>query len=232
MQTFQFFNTISSSLESEGLLREQLRNSVKGFERSVRSVAALLNTMHGDATQETVMSICAAAKQELAKVRGCIETLSELVPAEQYYKYNQLWTFTLQQSVFIAALITYLCEERLIRLDEVSDYLGIPVSISANPPLEFHIGLEDFLHGVLSLAGELSRLAVNSVTFGEFQRPLKISKFVTDVYSGFQLLNLKNDSLRKRYDSMKVHSSDEKTNCPSTTSRRLRRSFMTCVFEA
>ena len=48
-----------------------------------------------------------------------------------------------------------------------------------------------------------SRLAINSVTAGKFDEPLKISKFVGDLYSSFQLLNLKNDSLRKRFDGVK-----------------------------
>jgi len=44
---------------------------------------------------------------------------------------------------------------------------------------------------------------VNSVTAGNYEMPIKISKFVNDLYSGFRLLNLKNDNLRKRYDSIK-----------------------------
>ena len=38
---------------------------------------------------------------------------------------------------------------------------------------------------------------------GDFARPLQISKFVKDVHAGFQLLNLKNDVLRRRSDGMK-----------------------------
>jgi predicted translin family RNA/ssDNA-binding protein len=204
METFQFFGDINASLESESQLREQVRSMTKDLERQVRFVAAMLNSYHGNATKDTIRSVCEGAKLEFVKIRECIAGIAKAVPEEQYYRYNQLWNLALQQSVFLAALVTYLQQERLIRLEEIQEYLGIPVSISATPPLEFHIGLEDFLHGLLSLAGELSRLAVNSVTVGEYQRPTLISKFVTDLYSGFQLLNLKNDSLRKRYDSMKV----------------------------
>jgi hypothetical protein len=48
-----------------------------------------------------------------------------------------------------------------------------------------------------------SRLAVNSVTLGDYERPLQISNFIKDLFSGFQLLNLKNDILRKRSDGVK-----------------------------
>lgn len=48
-----------------------------------------------------------------------------------------------------------------------------------------------------------SRLAVNSVTLGDYTRPVQIGNFIKDLFAGFQLLNLKNDVLRKRSDSMK-----------------------------
>lgn len=48
-----------------------------------------------------------------------------------------------------------------------------------------------------------SRLAVNSVTAGDYSRPLRISAFINELDAGFRLLNLKNDSLRKRYDGLK-----------------------------
>ena len=48
-----------------------------------------------------------------------------------------------------------------------------------------------------------ARLAVNSVTMGDYERPLVISRFVKGLSNAFQLLNLKNDLLRKRFDTIK-----------------------------
>jgi len=48
-----------------------------------------------------------------------------------------------------------------------------------------------------------ARLARNSVTLGDYRRPLLISQFIKDVHAGFQILNLKNDILRKRSDGIK-----------------------------
>ncbi|KAL6084877.1 hypothetical protein STEG23_038017 [Scotinomys teguina] len=67
----------------------------------------------------------------------------------------------------------------------------------------FHLDVEDYLSGVLILASELSRLSVNSVTAGDYSRPLHISTFINELDSGFRLLNLKNNSLRKCYDGLK-----------------------------
>lgn len=44
---------------------------------------------------------------------------------------------------------------------------------------------------------------MNSVTLGDYERPLRIANFIKDLFSGFQLLNLKNDILRKRSDGIK-----------------------------
>lgn len=41
------------------------------------------------------------------------------------------------------------------------------------------------------------------MTYGDYDRPLQISKFVAELNAGFRLLNLKNDSLRKRFDALK-----------------------------
>lgn len=37
----------------------------------------------------------------------------------------------------------------------------------------------------------------------DYVRPMKIAKFVAELDSGFRLLNLKNDGLRKRFDGLK-----------------------------
>ena len=87
----------------------------------------------------------------------------------------------------------------------------------------FHLTIEEYLLALVSLVEELvcwascschctrlteltslqSRLAVNSVTLGDCNRPLEISRFISDIHAGFQLLNLKNDILRKRSDGIK-----------------------------
>ncbi len=68
---------------------------------------------------------------------------------------------------------------------------------------EFHITIEDYLLALTSTIEELARLAPNAVTLGDYARPLRISRFIKDVHAGFQLLNLKNDALRRRSDGLK-----------------------------
>ena len=67
----------------------------------------------------------------------------------------------------------------------------------------FHITIEDYLLALCGTIEELARLAPNAVTLGDYARPLQISRFVKDIHAGFQLLNLKNDALRRRSDGIK-----------------------------
>jgi hypothetical protein len=48
-----------------------------------------------------------------------------------------------------------------------------------------------------------ARLCLNSVIVGDYQLPTQIARFVSELYAGYRLLNLKNDFLRKRMDSIK-----------------------------
>lgn len=67
----------------------------------------------------------------------------------------------------------------------------------------FHLTVEEYLLALTDLTQDLSRLATNAVTHGDFALPLTIAAFVKDLFAGFQLLNLKNDILRKRADAVK-----------------------------
>lgn len=48
-----------------------------------------------------------------------------------------------------------------------------------------------------------ARFSVNSVTEGDYSRPVEIHAFLTQLDGGFRLLNLKNDGLRKKFDALK-----------------------------
>lgn len=79
--------------------------------------------------------------------------------------------------------------------------MNVPINVKDRDC--FHLTIEEYLLALISLVEELSRLARNSVTLGDYRRPLQISQFIKDVHAGFQILNLKNDSLRKRSDGIK-----------------------------
>ncbi|KAL8886304.1 MAG: hypothetical protein Q9215_005977 [Flavoplaca cf. flavocitrina] len=91
----------------------------------------------------------------------------------------------------------------LLTVNDVASYLNVPFNVKDRDV--FHITTEEYLLALTDLTEELARLAVNSVTLGDYQRPLQISKFVKDLHAGFQILNLKNDILRRKSDAIKYN---------------------------
>ncbi|KAI8603915.1 translin-like protein [Dissophora ornata] len=196
-----FFDAIQAAMEAEAAVKDNIRTAVRELDRSNRTITAVLNRVHSS-PKEQVPALCAQARIYFSEVQIHIREVAKIVPMNQYYKYNGLWSTPMQQACYLATLTTYLEHERLITIEELEGFFPVKVDLDNNMT-EFRISIEEFLHGVVSLTNELSRLAVNAVTAGDFARPVRIGKFLKELYSGFQLLNLKNDLLRKRFDGIK-----------------------------
>lgn len=138
------------------------------------------------------------ARKSFEKCRVFYQQLSEVVQG-QYYRFFDHWNWTTQRLVSLIALVVYLEAGFLVSRDTAADILGL----KSQPQDGFHLDLETYLMGVLLMTSEMSRFATNSVTLGDNSRVLSLQRFIADINSGFRLLNLKNDGLRKRFDSLK-----------------------------
>ena len=85
----------------------------------------------------------------------------------------------------------------------ITNTAAVPVNVKDRDV--FHITIEEYLLAMTDITEELSRLSMNSVTMGDIDLTVRISGFIKDLFAGFQLLNLKNDTLRRRVDAVKYH---------------------------
>ncbi|XP_046745983.1 translin isoform X2 [Diprion similis] len=195
------FNSFQDYLNTEQELREEIRTIVKEIEQSAREILMVLQNIHNENMSEenTISEHCAKARCLFEDVRKGYAKLAVVVPENQYYRFHEHWRFVTQRLCFLASLTIYLEVKILVHKDTVAELLGV----KSNREEGFHLDLEDFLMGLLQLSSELCRFAVNSVTRGDYDRPIEISRFVNELNAGFRLLNLKNDSLRKRFDALK-----------------------------
>ncbi|KAJ1303176.1 hypothetical protein OPQ81_011375 [Rhizoctonia solani] len=187
---------LSRDFEAESELRDTIRKEVQELDRKARNATGIMNRIH------STLEVQPLIESSSSLVKSCHEEFTKIasvVPQNQFWRWKDMWTRSLQSIIFVAALAEYLSTERLLTLPECEQLLGV----SSEWRGRFQIPSEDYLHGIISLVNELSRLAVNAVTLGDFNRPVQVSIFVRDLYSGFSLLNLKNDSLRRRFDSLK-----------------------------
>nr|XP_002189954.3 translin [Taeniopygia guttata] len=199
MSVSEMFAGLQAALGQDQDIREEIRKVVQALEQTAREMLTLLQGVHQGPGFQHIPKKCQKAREHFGTVRTQMESLKTKFPADQYYRFHEHWRFVLQRLVFLAAFVVYLESETLVTREAVAEILGI----EADRERGFHLDIEDYLSGVLTLASELARLAVNSVTAGDYSRPLRISTFINELDSGFRLLNLKNDSLRKRYDGLK-----------------------------
>lgn len=199
MSVNELFGAVQASLAADQDVREDIRKVVQVLEQTAREILTLLQTVHQISGFKEIPNKCQKAREHFDTVKTHLAELKTKFPADQYYRFNEHWRFVLQRLIFLAAFVVYLESETLVTREDVAAILGIQVKRNKG----FHLDIEDYLSGLLILANELSRLALNSVTAGDYTRPLRISSFINELDSGFRLLNLKNDSLRKRYDGLK-----------------------------
>lgn len=72
---------------------------------------------------------CLKAREQFEKVREAYGKLSELIPLDQYYRYNDHWRFVTQRLCFLAALVVFLEVGVLISKDTTAEILGGKISL-------------------------------------------------------------------------------------------------------
>ncbi|KAL7414426.1 Translin [Mrakia frigida] len=189
---------INDDLEVESELREKIKDSIKILDKHSRQITSLVNRIHST-PQAGLIPLAEEVNSQLIQSRPMIAEITDLIPANQYFKWAPLYNRPLQALIFAAALAELVLHQKLIEINKVAELIGI------DPSKTDRVSLlpDDYLHGVISMVNELSRLAINSVTLQNYTYPLVISAFVSELFAGYQLLNLKNDSLRRRFDSLK-----------------------------
>ncbi|RPB22733.1 Translin [Terfezia boudieri ATCC MYA-4762] len=203
----EIFESVQKQIDEDSQLRDELKGYLKSMDRQARQISSILSRAHS-VPSSALPQLVASTQSIFAEQKVTIGQLAEAASKYPYYKYNNIWTRDIQNAVFAVIFARWLVgkdgkQGELMTIEEVGEALGIPVNIKDRDT--FHLTIEEYLQSIITLIEELSRLAVNSVTLGDYQRPMLISRFVKDLHSAFQVLNLKNDILRRRSDGIKYN---------------------------
>ncbi|KAK0566088.1 Translin-1 [Tilletia horrida] len=174
------FASLLQQLEDDRAVQDTIKENAKAVERAHRLLAAQLNRVHS-AKADQIASVIAESASHFAECRQTISTLTASVPEQQYWKYNGIWGSSFSAIIGTSAIAYFLSTGLLLSKEESSQVLGLREETASR----VFLTTEEYLHGLVNMINDLSRLAMNAVTVG------------------FQLLNLKNDSLRKRFDAIK-----------------------------
>ena len=115
--------------------------------------------------------------------------IAALIPQNQFWKWKDMWSFSLRNAVFSATMVEYLRSGKLLSLAQVSEILGsaclaaapcanvmscshefVAVIVKSEWKDRFTLPAEDYLHGLISLVNELvSDYITRLRAFCEFQ---------------------------------------------------------------
>ncbi|BGP27710.1 Translin-1 [Rhodotorula toruloides] len=186
------FGYLQDALAKDGELRERVREMTREIEQAERACLSILGRVHSH-SREDIPALVASLDPTLPALRIALAKLADLIPPQQFYRYSDSFSRCIQQASYIVVFRVFLEREDVATKEEVAQQLGIQEAWKDH----FFLSTEEYLHSLISLVNELSRLAVNRVTLGDYAAPVQYSR------NAFGLLNLKNDSLRKRFDSIK-----------------------------
>ncbi|KAH8599382.1 putative Translin-1 [Bisporella sp. PMI_857] len=208
----KIFESLQTKIDEDAEVRDKIRSILQTLERQGRTAQSVLSRAHSTPAAH-LQPVLNSAEEAIAEEVTSIGNLAEATLNSPYYKYNGMWTRDVQNVIFSILFCGWLGglggaelvpeAGKLLTIEEVGKVLNVPVNLKDQDA--FHITIEEYLQSLITLIEELARLAINSVTLGDYQRPLQISQFVKDLHAGFQILNLKNDSLRRRSDSIKYN---------------------------
>ncbi|CAN6670697.1 hypothetical protein TRVA0_043S00760 [Trichomonascus vanleenenianus] len=148
------------------------------------------------------------ASQQYHDLKLSLKSLIQAVSQYPYYRFNNIWSHCVRNSVYIFLISTWLQNKDLPHPDAAAAEFNLTIEQEGK---EGNFTYEDYLHATISVVNELSRLAINAVTAAatataaepDYSLPVEIDRFLKQIQSGFWALNLKNDSLRRRADSIK-----------------------------
>jgi predicted translin family RNA/ssDNA-binding protein len=157
--------------------------------------------MHGIKDYNEVVASAKSALETFTPViRQCLQEISKKVqPIEVFFRYNDFWSRYVTEAISNLMVLHFIIKEQFLNMEKLEEILKMPV----NKTDQFHIAIEEYLHAIPSSISELSRFSMNRVTLNDFAMPVKINTFVKSMYANIQLLNLRNDSLRRKMDSVK-----------------------------
>ncbi|KAI1502857.1 putative sequence-specific DNA binding protein [Biscogniauxia marginata] len=192
---------------------DKLHQLTAVLNRHISTCQGLLSRIHSTPSQKLPPLLKQVEETGIKPEIAGVGELAQFTSNYPYYKYNHRWSRSVQNVVATLLLTAWLGGlgtetragelGRLLTIEEVGEILKVPVNLKDRDA--FHVTIEEYLLALTDITEELSRLAMNSVTLGDVGLTVRISGFVKDLFAGFQLLNLKNDIVRKRVDAVKYH---------------------------
>ena len=194
----KMFIDFDESLSKKSKEIDGVREKVEVIEKKVQKLLIFLQQIH---QKKDYKALVGNADSTAESFRDEVNHLLLFMKnCEQPFTLSYLCRQTIQKVSYAFCLVHYIKQSELLSIQDLWSMLGLDANLKDR---QLILNIEDYLFGLLMLTSELSRFAVNCVTLGDVNKPKEILDFVLKIQSGYSLLNLKNDALRKRFDGLK-----------------------------
>lgn len=118
---------------------QKIRDEVHDLDKKTRTMAGILNKLHSTPPDQstyppafrTPVSEAQTVAPLLDSVRPIIEScqknssaLAKIIPPNQFWRWKDMWSISLRNAIYSAALVEYMTTRSLISLEQVSAMLG------------------------------------------------------------------------------------------------------------
>ena len=92
------FESLQAKIDDDTTFRDQIRDVVQLLEKQVKSAQAILSRIHSTSAAN-LPPLLATAGSSIKEEGNTVATLAQLASTQPYYKWNQMWNRTLQDTV-------------------------------------------------------------------------------------------------------------------------------------
>ncbi|WRT68698.1 uncharacterized protein IL334_005678 [Kwoniella shivajii] len=191
-------SSVIGLLEHDQNLKKAIKESIEPIDDLSRGAITELNKLHSAPFSQHA-EICQNAINIIGKTQSLWTDVAKLIPESEFYRYQFALGPTMRALTTSIVLARFILHDDLTPSHTISTVLGLQSESTS----VLQLSAEDYLQGVIGAVNELPRLSVNAVTAQNFELPVKIASFVNDIFASYSLLNLRNDALRRKFDSLK-----------------------------
>jgi hypothetical protein len=131
---------VTSFLDRFFLTRVQkIRDEVHDLDKKTRMMAGILNKLHSTPPDQgtyflvfrplvseprTVTPLLDSVRPVIQSCQRNSSALAEIIPPNQFWRWKDMWSISLRNAIYSAALVEYMTTRNLISLEQVSAKLG------------------------------------------------------------------------------------------------------------
>jgi len=126
---------------------QKIRDEVHELDKKTRMMAGILNKLHSTPPDQSasfpawgalhlnveprpVTPLLDSVRPIIQSCKKNSSALAEIIPPNQFWRWKEMWSISLRNAIYSAALVEYMTTRTLLSLEQVGATLGSELSVS------------------------------------------------------------------------------------------------------